>query len=490
MQNHHLIELLTSLDRKEMTRLLAFSLSPYHNKHVDTQRLIAYLERCYPRFQERNCSREVIWRALFPKNKIDPKKLAVLFTYAWRLTEQFLIQEESQQQPQQQLLLLRALRRREQSTIYERLLTKAQRSADKDPLRNTAHYRFRIDLEHEANSTTERRQTKETVLIEKEHALDKYYILEKLRDAVELLLRRQIVNSDYSARLLEGILQELQNNPDTYTDAPAIQVYYQLYQLYQQHQTPSPASLKAFQFTLSVFNDNEIFFERDEVKRIYIYLQSFCIDQINRSQHVFFREVFGLYQKQMERKFLHENGYLIEWHYKNIATTAIRLGEMEWAKDFIETQKTALEPDIRETAYCLSIANYYDALGQHDKVLSYLLRVEYRDPRYSLGAKVLQLRSYYELQEWEPLHALVESFRQYLNRNSLLAESLRKGYYDLFRLTRRMAQLRAQLGYQQTNRLVNGIDKLKADIEGIKVIPKRDWLEAKLKELHEAVEAS
>ncbi|MEM1215517.1 MAG: hypothetical protein AAGJ82_07530, partial [Bacteroidota bacterium] len=246
-------------------------------------------------------------------------------------------------------------------------------------------------------------------------------------------------------------------------------------------------ALARFHTTLATFNQNETYFERDEVKRIYIYLQNFCIDQINRSQPAFFRELFGLYRDQLEREFLHENGYLVEWHYKNVATTAIRLGEMAWAEQFIETQKAALEPDSRETAYCLSKATYYDALGQHDEVLRYLLRVEYRDPRYSLGAKILQLRSYYELEEWEPLHALVESFRHYLKRNSLLADSRRKGYYDLFRLTRRLAQLRAQMGYQSTEKIRAGITKLRADLQAVETMPKRDWLVAKLEALEREV---
>jgi hypothetical protein len=243
------------------------------------------------------------------------------------------------------------------------------------------------------------------------------------------------------------------------------------------------STLEAYRSALAVFQENEDRFQWPEVAAIYNYLQNFCIACINRNQTVFLREIFRLYNEQLARQLLHEDGYLIEWHYKNIVTTALRLGEQDWANEFIETQRTALAPAAAENAYRFSKAAYCHAVGDYGQVLELLTRVEYSDLRYNLGAKALLLRTYYELHEFDALHALVESFRQYLQRNRLMADSRRSGYYHLFRLTRRVAGLRAQAGYIPQERAALSLDKIRQDVAQTDAIFNRAWLEQKIAEI-------
>jgi hypothetical protein len=462
-----------------MTRFVEFSQSPYHHKHAATQALVAYLELCYPDFTERNCERETIWAQLFPGEQHDQAKLALLFTYAWRLCEEFLITEHRTDHQQREQWLLSALRERRQWNSYERQLKKSKKALARSDRRDTDYYRHVMALAEEANEyfTVWSPSDQDQSLIEKEHALDQFYVLEKLRDAVQLQVRRQILQGDYSARLLEGVLEELRLNGEAYQQAPAIQVYYQLYQMMDE------PSLVAYQAAFTVFQEQEQRFQTEELTMIYNYLQNFCIAQINRNQLPFLRELFGLYNAQLARELLHEDGYLIEWHYKNIVTAALRLGELEWVDRFIETQKSALAPDASENAYRFNKAAYCHAVGAYGKVLELLTQVEYSDLRYSLGAKALLLRTYYELGEFEALHALVESFRQYLQRNRLLADSRRSGYYHLFRLTRRLAKLKAQYPYLDQVQARQRLEKIREDVLQTNAIFNRLWLERKLEDL-------
>ena len=479
MLDHHLIHLLRTFNRKEMTRFWEFSLSPYHHKHVETQQLITYLNKCYPEFTDSNCCRASLWAKLFPDQDFDNAKLAVLFTYAWRLAEQFLVQEQLAGSQLRESWLLEALRQHRQWQAYERQWRKSKREQEKIKTRDTQYYRTAIAFAEEANQYFLLRENREqdNSLVEKEHVLDQYYVLEKLRYALELQVRRQILQGDYSARLLEGVLEELRQNAAAYAAAPAIQVYFHLYQMMAQ------STLEAYRSALAVFQENEDRFQWPEVAAIYNYLQNFCIACINRNQTVFLREIFRLYNEQLARQLLHEDGYLIEWHYKNIVTTALRLGEQDWANEFIETQRTALAPAAAENTYRFSKAAYCHAVGDYGQVLELLTRVEYSDLRYNLGAKALLLRTYYELHEFDALHALVESFRQYLQRNRLMADSRRSGYYHLFRLTRRVAGLRAQAGYIPQERAALSLDKIRQDVAQTDAIFNRAWLEQKIAEI-------
>ena len=95
MTDNRILKLLAKLSRKEMTRFAAFALSPYFNKHADVKAVVNYLSNVYPEFGEKNCGREVFSRILFPQKKYDQARLAVIFTYTFRLLRQFLILEQA-----------------------------------------------------------------------------------------------------------------------------------------------------------------------------------------------------------------------------------------------------------------------------------------------------------------------------------------------------------------------------------------------------------
>lgn len=484
MKNHRLLDLLSTFSRKEMTRWKELALSPYFNKHEDTRRLVAYFSDCYPDFTERNRDRAAIWRAIFPDTPLDQGKLSVLFTYAQRLADTFLVLERMAEEPAvTDHWRLREYREREVWKSYDKLAKASRRELAGQPWRDVAFYRHRLALAEESNQYfLHREQRREDhSLEEKQRALDHYYLLEKLRDAVEMQVRRQILSVNYSARLLEAVIQELDQNADAYQDAPAVQAYYRLYIMMDR------PGLAHYQRALAVFQQNERFFRPPETATIYNYFQNFCIARINRNEAPFLRELFQLYRAQLDRGLLSEEGYLLEWHYKNIVTTALRLQELAWTESFVESYRSQLHPAAAENAYRFNLAALRHAQGRYGEVLELLTRVEYSDLRYNLGAKALLMRTYYELGEFDALYALVDSFRQYLQRNRLLADTRRNGYYHLFRLARRTAALRANLGYTAAEKSRATLQKLRQDLDAAEAVFNRGWLEEKLQEIGAAL---
>jgi len=224
-----------------------------------------------------------------------------------------------------------------------------------------------------------------------------------------------------------------------------------------------------------------------ELSYIYNYFQNYCIQQINKGEAHFLQEIFKLYQAQLEEDLLLQDGYLSEWHYKNIVTTGIRLHEMAWVQGFIEHYKDKLPPASQQNAYRFNLASYYYALQDYDKVLELLIKVEYSDLRYSVGAKALLLRTYYDLEEYDALLSLVQSFTLYLRRNKLMADFQRDGHYDLFKFTRRAAQIRSNLDFAKPEKLRRELEKLQQDIKAANTIFNKSWLIEKMEELGKEV---
>ncbi len=480
MHNNKLARLLRSFERREMTRFRDFACSPYFNKHEGVRGLVCYLSDIFPGFSVQNCHREVVFQQLFPGQPHDQGKLALIFTYTMRLAEHFLkIEQAGTEVGLEDTLLLEQLRNKKQYKLYEPLLAKAEESRGEQGLRDSSWYYRQYLLANEADqyfNTISERRTDDS-LQRKQHFLDRFYLAEKLRDACEMQVRSRILKVSYSDPMQEKALAFVESHLRELEKEPAIAMYYWLYQM-----VSKPESANYFR-ALDALGRHQAALPAVEQKAIYNYLQNFCIQKINEGEARFLAEIFELYKAQLDRELLLENGYLSEWHYKNIVTTGIRLREMEWVRDFIENYREKLPEEARENAFRFNLASYFYATRQYGEVLRLLIKVEYRDLRYNLGAKALLLRTYYDLDEYEALSSLADSFKQYLHRNRLMADVRREGYHNLFKLTRRAAALRANIGYYSREKSRKELLKLRESINKAGAIFNKSWLLEKVESL-------
>ncbi|MBK7408208.1 MAG: hypothetical protein IPJ40_09170 [Saprospirales bacterium] len=478
MIRHKLLQLLGTYSRREITRFRDFVFSPYHNKHKDVQSLVAYLSESYPDFSENTCGRRILFQILFPGERHDQGKLAVIFTYAYRLWEEFACWERMQQRPEESAVQTLGYLRERSGVIFEKTLPRIQQQLEARPFRDGRHHLLQYQLATEADLyfTQQGRHEKDYSIQVKQAHLDRYLISEKLRDACEMAIRKRILRVNYEITLLEGLLKDVEARWDYYQHIPSIAVYFQIYRLL------SGAQETYFE-VVHALEENEHFFTLEERQLLYHYLQNYCIEQINRGRTEFLRHGFELYQIQLKKELLNVNGTLPEGHYKNLVTIGLRLQENEWVHDFIHSSRAQLHPDVAENAFTFNLASYFYATGQLGQVQELLLRVEYTDLRYNLGAKALLLRTYYDLEEEDALVSLADSFQQYLKRNQLLADERVQAFRRLLRFTKRAMTLRAQAGYLPPGKVRQGVEKLAEQVRRTEPIINKEWLMEKIARL-------
>lgn len=480
MENHKLIELLRQFNRKEMTRFREFVFSPYFNKHRDVRALTKYLDACYPEFSEFQCDRYRIYKKLFRGKPHDQGKLAVIFTYTYRLAEQFLAQEMlKSEKPEVNNLLLRGIRQVKAFELYQKVLDRSGAQLTETEEQSSNHWWHRYQLASERDYYLNHIIAKRDLsgLNVMEGHLDRFYLAEKLKNAVEAQVRRNMVKVKSESRMLDSAVKEVAENLEAYRDIPAIYLYYKLYEML------SEKDHRFYYEALQELKNGESCFPTHERASLYNYFQNYCIREINRNNLQFLQELFRLYQSQLEQELLLEEGYLSEWHYKNIVTVGLRLEELDWVHYFIKAYRDQLRPEVADNAYRFNLAAYYHEAKVYGKVLDLLTKVEYRDPRYNQSAKALLLRTYYELEEDEALFSLVDSFLQYLQRNEKMTDARRDGYYHLFRLTRRAAHIRSRLGYDKKEKTEKDLHRLRRELETSGAIFNQSWLEAKMDEI-------
>ncbi len=484
MYSNKLIQAFQSLSRKEMTRFYEFVQSPYFNKHEEVKTLVCHFNNLYPRFLEKTCERKKLYKNVFPNRKHDQQHLALLFTYTWRLLNQFLMQEQfKKNEIQQNIFLLQSLRKKGSHRNYEKLLTEVENELVESKIQNSdfSFQQFLVKSEAERFHTQLEKHETDWSIQQKQNHLDHFYFSEKLKDACEMMMRSKILQVEYSYQMLEDIIAEIEKNIQKYEHIPSIIIYYQVFQMMTKG-TP-----EFYQDLIPILKKYETFFPKEELESIYNHLQHFCMTKINTGDDNYLSELFQLYKMQLEAGLLIENNYLSEWHYKNIVTVALRLDELDWVKKFIDTYRDRLDPEVVENAYTFNLAAYFYQTEQLEKVLDLLVKVEYTDIRYRVHAKSLLLRTYYDLNEYEAFLSLTESFRQYLQRNNQISDSRRDGFSNLVKFAKRAFQLKNSIPISKAEKLQQELHKLLKDIESANTIFNQSWLNLKVNELQKEI---
>ena len=478
MQDNSLIFALKKLSRKEMTRFREVSLSPYFNKHVGVQALIAYLSSKYPDFSAKNCAREVIWKKVFPKDKYDYPHLALLFTYSLRLLERFFaIEKLEAHDTDAHFLTAEYLRERRLLKQYEKTQKTIEKQLNKAEFRDADYYYQKYLFANERDQKylriTQKRE--DDGLQEKQDSLDVWFMAMKLRDACEMRMRERYFGETYEAGLLTEILAKIKLQPTDYQHTPAVFIYYLVYELLANEAQEDYFILK------EKVEEEATHFSKLELQNIYNYLQNYCIQQINKGETAFLKEIFIIYQSQLERELIFEkNGTLAEWHYKNIVTTGLRSKAFDWVRNFIEAYKSRLSPTVAENAYSFNLANYFFATKKYREVLPLLIQVEYSDMRYKLDARALLLRTYYHLRETEAFYALCDAFNQLLLRNKDLTDFQRKGYQNMIRMSRKIFAWRGSKDFVKAADFKAEQAKLLGDLAGLNPVFNAAWLRGEL----------
>ena len=123
-------------------------------------------------------------------------------------------------------------------------------------------------------------------------------------------------------------------------------------------------------------------------------------------------------------------------------TAGLRLKDFQWTEQFIHQYKDRLRPEIRENAALYNLASFYYERKDYKRALQQLYNVELTDSSYHVGAKIIQVKSYYELNEYEAFLSLFEAFKKYIQRNKELSDYQKNTNIAFLKFSKKIFQLK------------------------------------------------
>ncbi len=399
--------------KDELKKFGNYLRSPLFNKRKVIYTLFEIYRKYYPDFSDRNLSKEKVFSRIFPGKKFSDEILRNLNSILLKHAEEFLSFLNYSGDPfTVKKHLLYEINHRNLLTIFAKNFEESRKISEKSVRRDLDYFYNEYDLFHQKdiyNSIINKFSKEDITFSEKN--LIAFFVMKLLEIENYILYENRILNLDKSLYLRDTFIDELLKKvPDDITQMPQIQIYYNTYKL---EQTSDEKYYNKLKTLLNKFGDmigKEKHYNNYQVMIDYIKRTKSIVDIKTNS------ELFHLRKEIIEKDLIMENT-ITNMFFMNLVKSGLRLKEFDWIYNFINNYQSYLIPKYREITRDLSLALYNFEKKNYNESLSYAALVRFEDNFYNLEVKNLTSRIYFEMNEFEALVNLMNSYSMYLAKN-------------------------------------------------------------------------
>jgi hypothetical protein len=478
MRDSKLVTALMRLDAWELRHLSDFVHSPFFNKHQRLSALFDWVITQAPDYPAEALQRDRVYALLFVEEPYLEQKWKDLLSQGMKLLRQFMAYYRIRQQPfSVGMAALDELRERGWEAEFIKCHQQLEETVSKRQEKLQERYLKRLQLQEawiSFQTSTVGRTVEDSIQVASD-LLDHHFILSKLKYGVEMANRQNVVAQKFDTGLLSAVLAHLAAHPTAMSAHPVIEIYLLIYRCLIEEDSAS-----TFERLRLAIQTHVPDLPLPETREIYAYAINFCIRQVNKGGGPYLDILLALYQSALDDGALFSDGWLFQWDYKNIVSAGLKARNFSWCEQFIETYKNKLEPSTRDNAYTYNLASLCFEQGDLRRALRLLQHVEFSDVFYQLGAKVILLKSFYELEDYEALLSTCDAFKIYLKRNKTLSQSHYTVNFNLVGFTRKLASLRQKVALLPAPALRIKLAALQADIQTAAAVAQLSWLQAQI----------
>lgn len=466
MKNSRLIDILTTLSRKEVSAFGQFIASPYFNQREDLCLLWSYLSEQYF-LLNMIPEKSMAFQKVYPQKPYDAQQIRLLMSLLLKQIERFfacqaLLQNESEMK----VLQAQTYRKRGLAKPFQYIQRDLERLQSKSPFRDAAYLDRQYQIQFEQYQFTSAQKRIDTQnLQEVSDSLDLAFIALKLRNTCLAISHQTVYNVQYEVGLLEDMLRYVREK--ALLEIPAIGLYYHCY--FALMQPEDEQHFMAFKKMILAHGHQ---FQAEEFRDLYLLAINYCIKRLNEGHKTYAWEGLELYKEGLKTNILITNGLISRFSYRNIVAMGLIAEDFSWVASFISDYRSFLPKAHRESMYSFNMARLEYHRQNYSPALQLLQKSEYKDLLLNLAAKTIQLKIYYELEEFDLLHAHLKAMERFIRRKKVMGYH-RTNYLNLIRFVEKLLKL-------------NPFDKeiklsLSAEIDQCEVLTEKGWLIEKCK---------
>ena len=482
--------------RQQQNRLRRFIASPYFVYEKDKQvlPLFDYIVQYLPKYAHPALDRQKVAKHLFPERTFDDKvyqDLRRTMTDLNFLLEKYISITQLETDKQQTIPPLLTFYTRydiDSQTAHAQLLQMA-RQANEQNIQNATFYYNEYNLslqEFEFISLQPTNEQRNLLQLQKiAYNLDVFFILSKLDQYSHYLNFQKMLHPIDTLLIDNNILQFISQSK--YLELPIVKVYYHAFMmLYDTQSEPYFNTLKQL-----LIKEKQLL-SKTGLQNFYTYCENYCTLHIVSGNNAYRQQLFELYQQQLQSGIIYTDGYLDIRKFKNIVTLGVWLRDFDFTALFIEQNQKHIHSQYQQEVYHYCLAYLYFGTQDYDRVNEHLNLAQQQKRYYNIAYRTdshkLQIKTYYECNEYNLLNAKLNTFTAFVRNNLGATGNSPLANHNFVKIVRKLlaiAELPKLYGAQNANqqKAAKIITEIEHTLQLEPYIAERPWIVEKLKQL-------
>ncbi len=413
MKDSTLLKLSRNLSKNDLRALRKFVRSPYFNLREDVILLMDYLADNLPG-RDDLFERRRVFRAVFPDQDFDMPLLRYAMSFLLTTIRDFLaIEEMKTDGSTAQIYQMQALKKRGCDEIISRDLPTLFELNEKQPHRDAKFFfndvQIRIEDFNQQNAQSRNFTPDLDSLLGSAMA---FHAIEIFKLSCLVISHKNFTQKEQELPLLEAAVKLAENG--SLDDQPTALIWYHVLKCLEKSENESN-----FQILKQLLPKHGALLPSNEIAEAYLSAINFCIKRLNGGEEKYLREAYELYRLGIESRALLPNDVISKYTYKNVMAIAARLGEHDWAQNFLDEYKKFLPERERENTFLFNKAFFlYTHHSDYDNALTLLQQVvQFGEPLYNLDSRRMLVRIFYETGAISALESQLDSYKAYLRRH-------------------------------------------------------------------------
>lgn len=463
-----LIQLFKVLDAKEVKLLKLAINSPFFNYRKEEKNLFYFLCNNIHDSQKLSNTEEV-YKNVFNSSDVNLSAMRHVMSYLTKIIVRVLtIQEFENEETSKNILLTKVLRKKNLSkhflSQYQKTITHINSHSK---LSSQKYYeQLQLHTEFYTYSIAQRKPMDISIKSISED-LDLFFVANKLKQICNIISHKNLFVSEFEPVLFDEITKLIESK--NLLKNPLINLLYFSYK-----------SLSHFEEEVYFFSLKKALFQHSklisltELKDIFTLTINYCIKKLNTGNKSFIKEVFEIYKLGIALKVFEEDGKISPYTFKNIVSIGIALNNLDWVYEFLMSFEHKISSEYAKDFHTYCLARYYFSINDYNKVVSLLHQVVIKETFTDLDTRVLLIKTYFELLEYDLLDYSISNFKQLIQRKKL--QTYHENVYKNFA---KFSGYLLNLASTDKKR----IDNLLLKLNKTNAIAEKEWLMQKLKAL-------
>lgn len=480
MIEHKLLDVLRTFNEIEFSEFDKFLRSPFHNDGRNYSGVLKGLKKYYPAFDNKNFTKENLFRESYPGEKFNGNKINIAFSRIYKGALEFMAFNSLKTNDfESNRLILTELNRRKLYSRFDKLLNETANLIKPNSDFSERYFEeksllYRIAAE-KIFSAEEVYTRKIEIAKRTEYTL--YSVINKIiMCRYDLSLFQNEFGSDYDSGFsglffkdvnIENILENLKTSGSVYYSILALKYYGLLLR------TPCDENI------YSKYKD--LFYSQLEnlsFSEKYVYFNNmagFCIGKSNDGHKAYDDELMKIYREMLQHELFGHTPeeYFDLSHYRNMLLSALDINDLEFIDDLINKYSKRLNPQFRDDMINYSKAKLLFAKNQTDASLNYASKVKQDFFLFKPDIKILLLQLYFDSGFYEELFSLIDSFKHFISGSSDISDARKARYMNFLKHLSAITKLKIHFDDEKKT-------KIAKELESAHDIALKSWLLGKI----------